>query len=93
MPAVGQWESYFDVTGILESLGCHHLSGDARECGCGTFSGDAAVASSLVEFGNEPFGVLPYERPLRAYRLFLSSRVPRCSRNESGPFRVLVGPV
>jgi ribosomal protein L11 methylase PrmA len=35
MPAVEQWESYFDVVGILESLGCRHSSGDAIEFGCG----------------------------------------------------------
>jgi SAM-dependent methyltransferase len=35
MPAVEQWESYFDVDGILESLGCRDSSGDAIELGCG----------------------------------------------------------
>jgi SAM-dependent methyltransferase len=35
MPAVEQWESYFDVVGILESLGCRDLCGDAVEFGCG----------------------------------------------------------
>ena len=35
MPAVEQWESYFDVVGILESLGCRDSSGDAIELGCG----------------------------------------------------------
>ena len=35
MPAVEQWESYFDVVGILECLGCRDLSGDAIEFGCG----------------------------------------------------------
>jgi SAM-dependent methyltransferase len=35
MPAVEQWESYFDVVGILASLGCRDLSGDAIEFGCG----------------------------------------------------------
>jgi SAM-dependent methyltransferase len=35
MPAVEQWESYFDVVGILESLGCRDSSGDAIEFGCG----------------------------------------------------------
>jgi SAM-dependent methyltransferase len=35
MPAVEQWESYFDVVGILESLGCRDLVGDAIEFGCG----------------------------------------------------------
>ena len=35
MPAVEQWESYLDAAGILESLGCRDLSGDAIEFGCG----------------------------------------------------------
>ncbi|MDP9007833.1 MAG: class I SAM-dependent methyltransferase [Pseudomonadota bacterium] len=35
MPAIEQWESYFDPVGILESLGCRDLSGDAVEFGCG----------------------------------------------------------
>jgi SAM-dependent methyltransferase len=44
MPAVEQWESYFDSAGILESFGCSHLSGDAVEFGCGygTFTIPAA---------------------------------------------------
>lgn len=35
MPALEQWESYFDAARILESLGCRNLSGDAVEFGCG----------------------------------------------------------
>jgi SAM-dependent methyltransferase len=35
MPAVEQWESYFDPAGILDALGCLHLSGDAIDFGCG----------------------------------------------------------
>jgi SAM-dependent methyltransferase len=44
MPAVEQWESYFDAAGVLESLGCRQLSGDAIEFGCGygTFTIPAA---------------------------------------------------
>jgi len=44
MPAIGQWESYFDAAGVLESLGCRDLSGDAIEFGCGygTFTISAA---------------------------------------------------
>jgi SAM-dependent methyltransferase len=44
MPPAQQWESYFDPTGILESLGCRHLSGDVIEFGCGygTFTIPAA---------------------------------------------------
>src|ERR1700742_1266043 len=35
MPAVEQWESYFDVVGILDSLGCRDSTGDVIEFGCG----------------------------------------------------------
>lgn len=35
MPVVDQWESYFEVSGILGSLGCCHTSGDVVEFGCG----------------------------------------------------------
>jgi SAM-dependent methyltransferase len=44
MPAVEQWESYFNAAGVLESLGCRDLSGDAVEFGCGygTFTIPAA---------------------------------------------------
>ena len=35
MPAIEQWESYFDPAGILDALGVRHLSGDAIEFGCG----------------------------------------------------------
>jgi SAM-dependent methyltransferase len=35
MPEVEQWESYFEVDGILESLGCCDSSGDGIEFGCG----------------------------------------------------------
>ena len=44
MPAVEQWESYFDAAGIVESLGCRHLTGEVVEFGCGygTFTIPAA---------------------------------------------------
>ncbi len=44
MPVAEQWESYFDAAGILESLGCRDLDGDAVELGCGygTFTISAA---------------------------------------------------
>jgi SAM-dependent methyltransferase len=44
MPPAEQWESYFDAAGILESLCCRQLSGDAVEFGCGygTFTIPAA---------------------------------------------------
>jgi SAM-dependent methyltransferase len=35
MPAVAQWESYFNVAGVLDSLGCRKVVGDAIEFGCG----------------------------------------------------------
>ena len=35
MPAAEQWQSYFDVAGVLDSLGCRDISGDAVEFGCG----------------------------------------------------------
>jgi SAM-dependent methyltransferase len=44
MPAVDQWESYFDPAGILDSLGVRHLSGDAVEFGCGYGTFTVAVA-------------------------------------------------
>jgi SAM-dependent methyltransferase len=35
MPVVEQWESYFDVAGVLDALGCRVVGGDAVEFGCG----------------------------------------------------------
>jgi SAM-dependent methyltransferase len=35
MPMVEQWESYFDVARVLDSLSCREVSGDAVEFGCG----------------------------------------------------------
>ena len=48
MPAVEQWESYFDPAGIVESLGCCRLTGDVVEFGCGygTFTIPAAQRTS-----------------------------------------------
>ena len=48
MPAAEQWESYFDAAGILESLGCCHVKGDAVEFGSGygTFTIAAAQRTS-----------------------------------------------
>jgi len=48
MPAAEQWESYFDAAGIVESLGCCHLTGDVVEFGCGhgTFTIPAAQRTS-----------------------------------------------
>ncbi|MHB8478107.1 MAG: class I SAM-dependent methyltransferase [Steroidobacteraceae bacterium] len=48
MPAAEQWESYFDAAGIVEALGCCHLTGDVVEFGCGygTFTIPAAQRTS-----------------------------------------------
>ena len=35
MPMVEQWESYFDIPAVLDSLGCREATGDAVEFGCG----------------------------------------------------------
>lgn len=35
MPAVEQWESFFEVAGVLDALGCRDVDGDAVEFGCG----------------------------------------------------------
>jgi len=48
MPAVEQWESYFDPPAILESLGCRHLSGDAVEFGCGYGSFTIPAAQRIL---------------------------------------------
>lgn len=61
MPAVEQWESYFDATGILESLGCRRLSGDAIEFGCGygTFTIPAAqrISGTIYALDIDPIMV------------------------------------
>jgi SAM-dependent methyltransferase len=48
MPAAEQWESYFDPAGILESLGCRNLSGDAVEFGCGYGTFTIAAAQRVL---------------------------------------------
>jgi SAM-dependent methyltransferase len=35
MPAIEQWESYFDTAGILDAFGLGRLNGNAIEFGCG----------------------------------------------------------
>jgi SAM-dependent methyltransferase len=47
MPAIEQWESYFDPAGILDSLGFRHLSGDVIEFGCGYGTFTLAAASRI----------------------------------------------
>jgi SAM-dependent methyltransferase len=47
MPSPRQWESYFDVAGILESVGCHHVCGDVIEFGCGYGTFTVSVAQRL----------------------------------------------
>jgi SAM-dependent methyltransferase len=53
MPAVEQWESYFDIAGVLEALGCHVVGGDAVEFGCGygTFTIPLAQRTFGTVFG------------------------------------------
>ena len=48
MPVVEQWESYFDVAGILDSFGFSHVSGDAVEFGCGYGTFTIAVAQRVM---------------------------------------------
>ena len=48
MPAVEQWESYFDAAGVLESLGCRRWSGDAIEFGCGYGTFTIAAARRIL---------------------------------------------
>ncbi len=48
MPAAEQWESYFDAAGILESLGCRDLNGDAVEFGCGYGTFTIAAAQMML---------------------------------------------
>jgi SAM-dependent methyltransferase len=61
MPAAEQWESYFDAAGILEALGCCHLSGDVIEFGCGygTFTIPAAqrISGTLYALDIDPYMV------------------------------------
>jgi SAM-dependent methyltransferase len=48
MPSVEQWESYFDVAGILDSLGCRIMDGDAVEFGCGYGTFTIPLARRIV---------------------------------------------
>src|SRR5258708_30366797 len=61
MPAVEQWESYFDTAGILDSFGFSRLSGDAIEFGCGygTFTIVTArrILGTLVALDIDPLMV------------------------------------
>ncbi|HLZ98635.1 MAG TPA: class I SAM-dependent methyltransferase [Steroidobacteraceae bacterium] len=61
MPAAEQWESYFDAAGVLESLGCRGLHGDAVEFGCGygTFTIPAAqrISGTLHALDIDPLMV------------------------------------
>jgi SAM-dependent methyltransferase len=47
MPAVEQWESYFDPARILDTLGCRHLRGDVIEFGCGYGTFTVVVAPRI----------------------------------------------
>jgi SAM-dependent methyltransferase len=71
MPLVEQWESYFDVPGILESFGFRAVSGDVIEFGCGygTFTVAAArrTLGTLFALDIDPLMVAATEaRVLRA---------------------------
>jgi len=61
MPAVEQWESYFDAAGIVESLVRRPLNGDAIEFGCGygTFTIPTAqrILGTVYAFDIEPLMV------------------------------------
>jgi len=61
MPALEQWESFFDPAGILSSLLCRDLRGDAIEFGCGygTFTIPAAqkVLGNLRAIDMDPLMV------------------------------------
>lgn len=48
MPSVEQWESYFDVVEILDSLGGRGLDGDAVEFGCGYGTFTIPLAQRIV---------------------------------------------
>lgn len=48
MPSVEQWESYFDVDEILESLVGRDLDGDAVELGCGYGTFTIPLAKHIV---------------------------------------------
>ena len=61
MPALEQWESYFDAGGIVDSFGFRHVSGDAIEFGCGygTFTTEAArrIPGTLFALDIDPLMV------------------------------------
>ena len=48
MPMVEQWESYFDASGVLDSLGCREVAGDAVEFGCGYGTFTIPLARSVL---------------------------------------------
>jgi SAM-dependent methyltransferase len=47
MPAVELWESYFAAAGIVDSLGCRDLAGNAIEFGCGYGTFTIPLARSI----------------------------------------------
>ena len=47
MPAVDLWESFFDPAGILDSMGCRSMRGDAVEFGSGYGTFTVALAQRL----------------------------------------------
>jgi SAM-dependent methyltransferase len=68
MPAVEQWESYFDPAGILVSLGCRELNGDIVEFGCGygTFTIPAAQRTAGAVFALDIEPIMVAATTLRA---------------------------
>jgi SAM-dependent methyltransferase len=77
MPAVEQWESYFDAAAALEFVGCRQLAGDAIEFGCGygTFTIVAArrILGTLYALDIDPLMVR--QTAARASRLGLKNVV------------------
>lgn len=61
MPALQQWESYFDAEAIMESFGCRDLTGDVVEFGCGygtfTIHAGRKVQGKVYALDIDPFMV------------------------------------
>ena len=70
MPPTEQWESYFDIPGILRALGCGDLPGDVIELGCGygSFTLEAArrIMGTVYTFDIDPLMVAATSARARA---------------------------
>ena len=77
MPAVEQWESYFDPVGVLETLGCRQLTGDIVEFGCGygTFTIPAAQRTLGTVYALDIEPLMVTATSLRASRSHLKNVV------------------